>query len=303
MTTLFLAAVLAGGPWILPPPPGVLGDGTAAADIDLDTGHIYSSSGILELGGNMTTGHSLGTGDVGVAGELEVDGVLWADSTFYIGADQAITAAGTLGTYGVLRLAATAQTPDASMLFTGFLTNTWLIAEYADRTTDFANLQQTDPTVVIQSADATDITQHSYHAWNRLSLGGNGGGIGCINQTVAYDDFTDGGGVVGTLVLDEGVPDGAVILQRPILHTLTGFTGGANSTATIQAGDGTDVDRYNAATPDIYTTNASGVAMGAPSGTRWHDDAKNVTLTVTVDNDYTTVAAGAFTFMLCYLTP
>jgi hypothetical protein len=156
---------------------------------------------------------------------------------------------------------------------------------------------------VFSSVDvSSDNTQYSLLQWNRLAIGGDGGGLGCINQTFAYDDFVDGGGVVGTLVLDEGIPDGAVV-QRSVLHSLTGFTGGANSTATVQIGDGTDADRYTTGTPDISTTNASGVDLGVPSGTVWHDDEKDVTVTATVDNDWSTIAAGEATVVICYWTP
>jgi hypothetical protein len=161
-----------------------------------------------------------------------------------------------------------------------------------------------DPTIILKSSEnpATDSTQDSWWTWNRLALGGNGGGYGCINQTIAYDDFTDGGGLVGTLILNEGIPDGAVV-QRSLLHSLTGFTGGANTTATAQIGDGTDADRYTTGTPDVYTSNASGADLGVPSGTVFHDDEKDVTVTVTVDNDWGTIAAGEATVAVCYWTP
>lgn len=146
----------------------------------------------------------------------------------------------------------------------------------------------------------TSGAKYSELTWNRLSLGGDGGGIGCINQTFAYDDLTDGGGAVGTLVLDEGIPDGAVV-QQAILHSLTGFTGDTNAAITV--GDGTDVDRYNTGTPSVFTTNASGVALGVPSGTIWHDDAKNITVTITTNADYTSVSAGQATILVCYWTP
>jgi hypothetical protein len=137
---------------------------------------------------------------------------------------------------------------------------------------------------------------------NRFALGGDGGGFGCINQTISYADFVDGGGVVGTLVLNNGIPSGAVA-QRAILHDLTGFAGGANSTATVQIGDGTDPDRYSTGTPDVYTTNAGGVDLGVPSGTAWHDAAKSVTVTITVDNDWSTISAGEATVVICYWSP
>jgi hypothetical protein len=205
--------------------------------------------------------------------------------------------------YGLIKMADSNQTVICPILATGQDTNYWLLASYNDYGTNFDIANPDDPSLVGQSNDETDITQRFTLTWNRLALGGDGGGHGCINQTVSYTDFTDGGGgVVGTLVLDEGIPDGAVV-QRAILHSLTGFTGGANSTATVQIGDGTVPARYNTGTPDVYTTNASGVDMGAPSGTAWHDAAKSVTITITVDNDWSTISAGEATVAVCYWTP
>jgi hypothetical protein len=135
---------------------------------------------------------------------------------------------------------------------------------------------------------------------NRLALGGGGGGFGCINQTISYADFVDGGGASGTFVLDEGIPDGAVV-QRAILHSLTGFTGDVS--AFVQIGDGTDVDRYSTGTPSVFTTNPSGCDLREPSGTAWHDDAKSVTVTITSNADFTSVSAGAATVAVCYWTP
>jgi hypothetical protein len=154
---------------------------------------------------------------------------------------------------------------------------------------------------VFSSGDVSvDNTQYSLLQWNRLALGGDGGGFGCINQTISYADFMDSGGASGTFVLDEGIPDGAVV-QRAILHSLTGFTG--DTSAFIQIGDGTDVDRYSTGTPSVFTTNPSGCDLREPSGTAWHDDAKTVVVTITSNADFTSVSAGAATVAVCYWTP
>lgn len=157
-------------------------------------------------------------------------------------------------------------------------------------------------TIFVQKTTDPDSDNTSFAAlsWNRLALGGDGGGLGCINQTFAYDDMVDGGGTSGTLVLDEGIPDGARVDQS-ILHSLTGFTG--DTSAVITIGDGTDVDRYNTGTPSVFTTNASGCDLGVPSGTAWHDDAKSVTVTITSNADFTSVSAGEATISICYWTP
>jgi hypothetical protein len=54
---------------------------TFTLPVDTGANHINSSTGILELGADMTTTHSLGTGAVGVKNALEVDGTLHLDGS------------------------------------------------------------------------------------------------------------------------------------------------------------------------------------------------------------------------------
>ena len=122
-------------------------------------------------------------------------------------------------------------------------------------------------------------------------------GLHVLVQRVAFGDFTDGGSTVGTLALTETIPVGAFVL-RATLQNVTGFTGDTSATMTI--GDGTDVDRYNAATPSVFTT-ANAIDMGAPSGTQIHAAAATVTLTVTSNSDFGAVVAGAATVCIYYL--
>lgn len=122
------------------------------------------------------------------------------------------------------------------------------------------------------------------------------GGVHVISQTVSYDDFTDGGGAAGTLVLNQGIPEGAYF-YKTLVQNLTGFTGDVS--ATIIVGDGTDTDRYNTGTPSVFTTDTS-LDVGVPSGTAYHDAAKSVTLTITSSSDWGLVTAGQLTIKLFY---
>jgi len=122
--------------------------------------------------------------------------------------------------------------------------------------------------------------------------------LGCVSKTFNHDDMTDdGGNSVGWIDFDDAIPDGAVV-QRTILHTLTGFTN--DTSAVITVGDGTTADRYNTGTPNVFVTNVSGVDMGAVSGTEWHDDAKTPRVTITTDSDFTSVNAGTCTVAIYY---
>lgn len=118
---------------------------------------------------------------------------------------------------------------------------------------------------------------------------------GSIVQTVAYTDFTDGGSTAGTKTLTGTIPVGATV-KRAYILALTGFTG--DTSATINIGDGTDVDRYMTGNPSIFTTAAGETDLGTPSGTAYHTAAKSIILTATSASDWTAVAAGRMTVVV-----
>jgi hypothetical protein len=121
-------------------------------------------------------------------------------------------------------------------------------------------------------------------------------GLHCVTETVLYSDFTDGGGTSGTYTLKQGVPLGAYY-YKTLVQNVTGFTG--DTTATLIVGDGTDTDRYNTGTPSVFTTDTS-VDVGVPSGTAYHDAAKDINLTVTSGSDFALVVAGRLTIKAFY---
>ena len=120
-----------------------------------------------------------------------------------------------------------------------------------------------------------------------------------IVQTANLADFTDGGGTSGTLVLTGTIPVGAFV-QQSVLTSVTGFVGDTSAVLTI--GDGTDVDRYNTSTINVFADIANGVGCGAVSGTAYHDTAKSVTLTITAGSDWGAVTGGSLTVEIYYLT-
>lgn len=119
---------------------------------------------------------------------------------------------------------------------------------------------------------------------------------GCLIETVAYDDFTDGGSTTGTYTMTGDIPIGATVTRTDLVD-ITGFTG--DTSATIQVGDGSDVDRYSTGTPSVFTT-ANMVSAGAVSGTAVHVAAVSPVLTVTSGADFTSVAAGSVTVVIWY---
>lgn len=118
-------------------------------------------------------------------------------------------------------------------------------------------------------------------------------------QTVNYDDFTDGGATVGTLDLSDSIPIGAYFVRSFVVN-VTGFAGDTSAALTI--GDGTDADRYNTGAIDVFTT-VDVLDCGNPAGTVYHATAKTPKLTITTAADFTSVTAGQLTVKLFYYDP
>lgn len=114
-------------------------------------------------------------------------------------------------------------------------------------------------------------------------------------ETVSYDDFTDGGSTTGTKDLGISIPAGAVF-ERTLVTSITGFAG--DTSATLTVGDGSDVDRYNTGTPSVFSDADAGADMGAVSGTKHHSAAKTPKLTITSDSNFSSVSAGQLTVTL-----
>lgn len=121
-----------------------------------------------------------------------------------------------------------------------------------------------------------------------------------VSETgIAYGDFTDGGAAVGTYETSLVIPVGARFLYASITR-LVGFAGDVSAALTL--GDGTDADRYNTGTIDVFSDVAAGVDVGDPSGVKYHAAEKSVTITITVDADWGSVSAGSLDVEAFYLT-
>lgn len=114
-------------------------------------------------------------------------------------------------------------------------------------------------------------------------------------ETFAFGDMTDST-TTGTLALSTTIPKGAIFVQS-FIDAVTGFAG--DTSAAITIGDGSDVDRYNTATPDVFST-VDHLSAGAPSGTAFHSADKTPTVVITTAADFTSVTAGSATITLMY---
>ena len=123
-----------------------------------------------------------------------------------------------------------------------------------------------------------------------------GARLAVITEDLTLSDFTDNEDTTGTATLSTDLPIGAVV-ARTLIDDVTGFAGDTSAVVTI--GDGTDGDRYNTGTPNVFAT-AAAIDAGAVSGTAFHSAAKTPTIIVTTAADFTSVTAGAMTVSIFY---
>jgi hypothetical protein len=195
--------------------------------------YIYSSTAILSLGSAVTSTHALGTGAVGVGGALEVDGAAYFDSTSEFSGASTWKVASAFndavrlffGTgHDAQFLYSVVNTPDTLYLGVGADSNSFIIGETADYTTDWALALQTNPTLAIQSADATSPTERLTLAYIGASdYGQIGTGAGflklapaaagvilpTIDAAVPAEPVACAAGTVGTLTYVNDNNDGA----------------------------------------------------------------------------------------------
>lgn len=139
-----------------------------------------------------------------------------------------------------------------------------------------------------------------YELWTKVANDGLATdwlGKGVIADTFGYDDMTDGGSTTGTFVMTGDIPAKSFGHVASVVN-LTGFTG--DTTATIQVGDGSDVDRYSTGTPSVVASLAY-LSLGAASGTATHAAAvTSPTVTITGAADFSSISAGELTLIIEY---
>jgi hypothetical protein len=126
--------------------------------------------------------------------------------------------------------------------------------------------------------------------------------IGVLSETVAVAAFTDGGSTSGTYQMAGSLPAGAIVLGSKV-GPVVGFAG--DTTAALIIGDGSDTDRYNTSTVNVFATQAVGVDCGVPSGLKLLTAANRPTLTITSSADFTSVVsngAGVVTVSIYYVS-
>lgn len=134
---------------------------------------------------------------------------------------------------------------------------------------------------------------------NSSSFLAEAGGTHVMKIAATLTDFTDGGSTSGTYAYTaEKLPAGAIV-QNSVIH-IKRETGA--STLTMEIGDGSDADRFNASSdPSLDTVGI--VSGGAPQGTALCDAETSITLTVTEGSDFGDVTVLDFDVFLFYFCP
>jgi hypothetical protein len=139
-------------------PTVVVVDGNVKTPAGVDLTLLPGAGGITIIGDAGSPGN-LGTptnDDLFVSGRCEIDNYLYVDNGVFVAYNRTIQLGGSTDLQIIY---STAQTPYAGILGVSTASRNLLICESADRATDFGHAQQTNPTVFIHSADATDTSQ------------------------------------------------------------------------------------------------------------------------------------------------
>jgi hypothetical protein len=168
-----------------------LGNILSEGDITLNTGGTIGTT----ANGDITFTPN-GTGKVIASNEFQANAVISADAGVSLGTDNPLYGP-SAGTHGAIVPKSSGQAVQAMLISPGTTGNYVFMAEYADRTYNFAHPQQTCPTFFIQSENqVTD--EYLTLAWNNVSIGGGKGsylGIKSITEEVTVSVGTGSTGV------------------------------------------------------------------------------------------------------------
>ena len=119
------------------------------------------------------------------------------------------------------------------------------------------------------------------------------------SQSLAFGDFTDGGGVDGFIDFDTAIPAGSLILGWEAVVS-TAFDSAGTSTAVIEVGINGDTDAFSADTTQSVNTAAT-VGSGSLAATSYRAAATTVRVTVTEDSDFGQIDQGVMIVRILYV--
>lgn len=203
------------------------GDLSVAGDITSPSGQnvkiVPDTSGITVIGDAGSTSHGLSSNDdLLVTGEVEIDGALNVDGqlksfggSLFLGNINTFNDNKSLyfGSLNDVQLVySTGQSAETMLLGLGSVANYTIICQKADLGTNFGHAAETDPTLFIQSADATDVSQFisiQHNQTDRVDGVGSGGLVRVHEAPVeladdASFDLPDASAGFGTFLAGDG---------------------------------------------------------------------------------------------------
>jgi len=217
-------------------------------------------------------------------GYIDSSGNLTMDGTTTVGAyalaDNTSTTYGT-GSDSIIQYAATGSDPDSLFIGVGTDSRQLVIAETGDVATDMAIAQQTNPTVMIHSADATDAADYIMFAHNQTN--------GVIDVGQGYISLADSTWLTDDLMLAMGASDDGVL----------GFSVTTQAPDSVILGVGQESRQFVIAeTADLYGAGATDLTIAQqtnPTLVIHSADATSATQYVAIAHDQTdaVITAGA----------
>jgi len=256
--------------------------GVATGNVDMGGYLLTDTTKTLNLGTACTTSHSLVAGDVciGGSGELEVDGAVWFDGLVTFGGSAVVMSTLRMDDNWNLTLGnsddtyfrfLTAPDPDATVLSLGEDSRVLYVNEKSDRNTAYTLAQQTNPTIAIQSADATTEAQRLMLAHDQTN-GVISTGAGDVHLKSAGSDvlMTDSAGTDFGLLQFGGTSVSYPALKRNGTTGLQVRSANDNRYLQLDAGiiTATPISLFSGGTDDYtmalsQTLNATGAAGGS----------------------------------------
>lgn len=152
-----------------------------------------------------------------------------------------------------------AQTPDAPMLLTGTLANSWIVAEVGDRTFDFAHALQTNPTLFVHSASQSTTQWISFTHDQTNGVIDAGAGDIVLNDNVSTPAHYKGTGTAPAVSVCGTTPS---ITGSDVAGKVTAGGGGAVTSCTV-----TFATAYAAAPACVVNNETTSQVMTAATST------------------------------------
>lgn len=264
------------------------GGGSILSTANGNIGILPHNSGITTVGTGSTSRGLNTNDDLFVAGRIEADQEIYADSGITV-AGSGIDLTGKLlmasnevmgsASSGQIVLVNSVQTPTTLTLALGTGSRHLLICEQSDKSTDFGHPIQVDPTTFHQSSDATELSEYSTVCWNHLGIGGGKASYRGYKSIAEEVTIAVGQGATGVNTSANLAPANSRIHQ--VMTRVTQAPGGGATTLDAGRTNGGNTDEYTDGTAVALgtTTIADDDGDGVTAIPHWNSSADTIVLT------------------------